>query len=80
VRAVVSEVAAKYGCTVADILGQRRSGRLSIARFEVCARLRELNYGGAPPSLPLIGRWLQRHHTTVLHAIRRHAQRMGEGA
>jgi hypothetical protein len=43
------------------------------ARFEAMYRVRtEIKIAGSEPSLPQIGKWFGRDHTTVLHALRRY--------
>jgi chromosomal replication initiation ATPase DnaA len=65
-RLTVARVAAKHGVTVADIMGARRTAKISAARFEAFADCRPGR------SLPRIGRFFGRHHTAVMHGIRRH--------
>lgn len=75
-RAIVDEVAARHNITSDDIFG-RYGGRIhSHPRQEAMWAVRK-----ALPraSLPLIARFFDRDHTTVLYGIRQHEKRMGEG-
>jgi len=70
---VAAGVAAMHGFTLAEIKGRCRQKRICQARFAVIAALRaERNRHGEPRwSLPAIGRFLNRDHTTIIHALRR---------
>lgn len=72
-KAIAKEVADKHGVRVADILSPRRDAPTVRARHEAMWRCRnETTY-----SLPQIGKFLgNRDHTTVLHGIRKHQERM----
>ena len=64
---VVAEVANKYGISRGELLGHSRRGHLIRPRFEAYYRCyRELG-----KSLPQIGAYFERDHTTILHGIRR---------
>ena len=67
-RHIVEEVAEKHGVSFETMKGDNRRKGVTVARFEVCARL----YDETGMSLPQIGRLLNKDHSTVLHAIRRH--------
>jgi chromosomal replication initiation ATPase DnaA len=71
VRALVEAVAASHGVTVADIIGDRRIVKIAHARCAAYAAVRD----GTNASLPSIGRWFRRHHSTVLAGIRSHEAR-----
>lgn len=73
-RQIVIEVATKHGFTVNEMVSHRRARPLVIARHEAMWRC----FKETPCSLPQIGRLFDRDHTTVLHAIRKHEQRMHE--
>ncbi len=60
-----AEVTAKYSVTEADILGFSYDPRIWAARREVMCRFRDAGY-----SLTQIGAATNRHHTTVLSALR----------
>lgn len=64
---VLKTVAAEFGMTVEELIGQRRTNRYCIARFVVVGILTEMTQ----MSLPAMGRRLgNRDHTTILHAQR----------
>jgi chromosomal replication initiator protein len=77
ILAVVREVADVRGVTMAEILGDRRHAQVARARMEAMARCRALD---PAPSLPRIGVWFGRDHTTVLHACRVMAETVREAA
>lgn len=65
-RRIVADTALEFGVSVESISGEARMKCFVEARKKVCWRLsRELGW-----SLPRIGRWVNRDHTTVLHAVR----------
>ena len=65
---ILIETAAKHKISVKDIRSAIRNNKLVRARWECMYRLKtELNL-----SLPCIGRFMNRDHTTVLHAIRKY--------
>ena len=78
-RKVVAEVSASTSVSSEDILGQCRDFRYVRARQEVAWRLRQaLDHHGKPRfSMPQIGAWMNRDHTTILHAVRAHQARTG---
>lgn len=67
-RRIVDQVAKKHGVSFTTMKGDNRRKDVTVARFEVCARL----YDETGMSLPQIGRLLNKDHSTVFHAIRRH--------
>lgn len=74
---VLREIAALHGMTPDEIKANRRKASLVRARqhamFEMYRQCRHL-------SLPMIGRIFGgKDHTTVLHAVRRHQQRLDAG-
>lgn len=72
---LLTEVAREHQLTPGEIRGKSRSKGRVLARQEFCYRARaELKW-----SLNKIGMFLGRDHTTVLHGIRKHAQRNGLG-
>ena len=73
--AVVRAVAGETGVAAADLLGTARDRRSAAARMIAMARC--VNEGGR--SLSAVGRYFGRHHTTVLHAVRRSAAGEGRG-
>lgn len=71
-RALVAEVAAQHGIGPRDILGEDRRRSIAHPRQEAMYRARhELQQ-----SLPQIGAFFNRDHTTVLHGVREHAKRL----
>ena len=72
---ILRDACARAGITVKDALSPCRSPRVARPRFMVMAILRSERQW----SLPTIGAALDRHHTTVLHGLRRHAQLTGGG-
>ncbi|WP_018900402.1 helix-turn-helix domain-containing protein [Rhizobium sp. 2MFCol3.1] len=69
IEAIVSEVLARYpGTTIADVRSGRRPRSITeprqVAMYEVYSQRPDL-------SLPMIGRWFRKDHTTILHAIRK---------
>jgi len=54
-----------HGVGLDEVLGRDRHRRVSVVRGKVVAAWRREGYG-----LSEIGRWLGRHHTSVLHMLR----------
>jgi len=74
-KRIAREVCLKHQVSMAELLSMRRSQFLCLARYEAFWRCRE----ETTMSLPQIGyRFGGRDHTTVLHGIRRHEERMRE--
>ena len=74
---ICNEVAAKHGYPVDELFSERRSRPVVIARQEAMWRCKR----ETPFSLPSIGRFMGgRDHTTVMHGIRRHEERMAKEA
>lgn len=71
---IVTARAAEYHVTVSDVLGRGRTQSVTAARQAVMADLRALG-----KSLPEIGRYLDRDHTTVLLGIRKAHERSVAG-
>lgn len=70
---ILAEIAQKHGVRISEIRGPRRQRALVLARHEYCVRL----YSEMPQlSLPSIGRIINRDHTTVLYAVRKHKEAM----
>ena len=73
VAAVIREVALERQISVEELLGPSRRAKHASARHEAMRRVRRVPWapGWMPcPSLEQIGRWFDRHHTTVVHACR----------
>jgi chromosomal replication initiation ATPase DnaA len=75
VRRIITDVGAKHGFSVEQMVGPSTRHALARARWEAFDRLRrEIRIQGNPPSLPLVGGWFGRDHTTVIHGLQRLAQ------
>lgn len=74
-RHLLRAVADKHGITVAEIMSGERWKHIVLARHEFCY-LARVEIGR---SLPAIGRFIHRDHSTVLHAVRAHQERMEAG-
>lgn len=74
-KRIMIEVAEKHGVSPRDLVSSSRFRNIAAARFEAFYRVYlETNMG-----LPEIGRKFGgRDHTTVLHGIRTHAERIGD--
>ena len=68
---IAREVALRTGVPVEAMQGPSRVAWITEARHEAMYRCRH----EAHCSLTIIGRYFNRDHTTVLHAIRKHAAR-----
>jgi chromosomal replication initiation ATPase DnaA len=76
-RKLAMSVATKHGISFADLTSHKRDASLVRARHEAMWRLRQ----NTRLSYPQIGKILgDRDHSTIIHGIRRHEQRMKEGA
>lgn len=74
-REIVDAVAWKHNVTTADILGPGRRRDIVAARMEaywLCSKKTRC-------SLPQIGKFFDRDHTTVLHGIRVHEALLAKG-
>ena len=67
---IIRNAAAEHRVEPRDILGDSRLTKIARARQAAMIACREMDWCGSAPSFPTIGRWLNRHHTTVLHACR----------
>lgn len=79
-RQIAREVGQRHGVSPTDILDGSRLRPVVRARQEVIWRLYSARHpdGTRRFSMPQIGAWLGgRDHTTILHAIRAHEQRVG---
>ena len=76
---VLKVASARYEVTIDDILGDSHARAFSYPRQFVAWSLYEMRLpdGSRRFSMPQIGRYLRRDHTTILHAIRAHEQRVG---
>lgn len=72
VAIIVEGVATEHGLTPRQLYSGARRRDIAHARFECWSRLRsELRFVSGPPSLPQIGKWFDRHHTTILSGLNR---------
>ncbi len=71
---MTAEVALKHGFTLYDLIGRSKKGPVCRARHEAFARLYALRGEGRddPFSLPSIGAFFGRDHTTILSGLRKH--------
>lgn len=76
-KRITAAVCAMHGVTIPEVMGQSRNRQVVACRHEIFYRLsKESGF-----SLPQIGsRFGGRDHTTVLHGIRKHQERMAEAA
>jgi hypothetical protein len=72
-RVIAEEVACRHGLSVRDLIGTQRAAKVSVARHEAAYCIWSQGHSYAQ-----VGRWLGgRDHTTIIHAVRRHAERNG---
>lgn len=67
-KEIIFEVAHKHGISPIEIFGDRRCKHIIDARHEAIARVSEEK---SEWSLTQIGRFFNRDHTTIIHAIRK---------
>lgn len=82
-RQMILEAAEEHGVTVEALLSPQRPRCVAQARQALYAALYDLTWpsGARRFSLPAVARFLNRSdHTSVLHGIRVHKQRMGRAA
>jgi chromosomal replication initiation ATPase DnaA len=70
---IIAGVAAQHGISINDIRSCRRSRRVVYARQEAMYLAYELTEA----SYPMIAAAVGKDHTSVLHGVRRHAERAG---
>lgn len=73
IAAVINDCATEYGVSVEALLSPARRRDIAHPRFDVMWRLWNLRRldGTKVLSLPMIGKILNRDHTTVLYGVRR---------
>lgn len=71
--AILASVARHHGFTVAELKSARRVKKVVLARQEAAYRI----ISETPLSYPQVGKLLHRDHTTILHAVAKHAERTG---
>lgn len=73
-KGIVLDVCVKHGVTLAEICSEQRAKRLVEARHEAAYRLKKETTW----SLPKIGQFLGgRDHSSIFHAVRKHAAKNG---
>jgi len=72
---LLRQVAEERGISAADLKGRARAPAIAAARQIFMARA----YATGRFSLPQIGRFLKRHHTTILYGVRTHAGKEERG-
>ncbi len=70
-REIVAEAARDAGLRVDDLTGESRTAPIVDARQQYMYRAAKLT----TRSLPQIGAFINRHHSTVIHGIRAYAKR-----
>jgi hypothetical protein len=66
VKRLIAEIAMLHGVAVEDILSERRTKQIALARQHVMVEMK----ARTPWSIAQIGRYLGRDHTSVLHALK----------
>jgi chromosomal replication initiation ATPase DnaA len=74
---IVADVAAERGVPVSVLMGRSRLKRDVRVRQEAIWRCREVRQDDGRPryALQQIGQFFKRHHTTIIHACKRHLER-----
>ena len=74
---IVADVAAERGVPVFVLMGRSRLKRDVRVRQEAIWRCREVRQDDGRPryALQQIGQFFKRHHTTIIHACKRHLER-----
>ena len=74
---IIQTVCDKYDVTPDELRSDARNKNITDARHECFYRFRhEIKQMGRPLSLPEIGKAFCKDHTTVMHGINRHAERL----
>lgn len=79
---IVRGVAVRHGISPLDVIGPSRKRRVSKARNEAAYLLlsrrsnRSFSNRGTV-SLNIVGKWLNRHHATIIHSVQQHATEHG---
>lgn len=81
-RALAGEVCATHKITLAELTGHSTAQRLVQVRHEFMWKARAMTREDGRPrfSFPQIGRFLGRDHTSVIHGMRRYAERQAAEA
>jgi chromosomal replication initiation ATPase DnaA len=67
VRKILEHVARKHATSAADILGGSQQANICAARWEVIQQLADDPRGFSSVQ---IGRWMRRHHSSILHCLK----------
>jgi hypothetical protein len=74
---IIRAVCDKYDVTLDELRSAARNKNITFARHECFYRFRhEIKQKGRPLSLPEIGKAFNKDHTTIMHGINRHAERL----
>lgn len=73
-RSIVEATAVDHGVASGDIMARDRTTEVAMARQDAYHRIQATGRF----SYPAIGRFFGRDHTTVLHGVRRHRDRIAE--
>lgn len=76
VHDIMQDVCSQHGISMVDLIGPKRNKKFVRARQHAMW----LCHRHTPFSTVRLGKFFQRDHTTVLHAIQAHEKRMGEKA
>lgn len=79
VSEIIAATALDHRIPLRVIFSPSRTKQATQARHEMMWRLRRMPWRGTIPSFPQIGRWLDRHHTTIIHGVRKHQERIESG-
>lgn len=75
VRDIMAQVCAENGMSLSELLGSSKLKSHALARFIAIHRVwSEVKVAGRHPSLPQLGRWFNRDHSTAHNALRRYAE------
>lgn len=74
-RQIVEKIAFAHRVSVSEIASVRKSDRIVKARNEAIYRVKEYK---PELSSPIIAKWFDRHHTSILHSIAWHQEATGE--
>jgi len=72
---IMEKCAKEYGCTVSDIFGRRKITNVMLARRKAAYLL--VKRGRV--SIADVGRYLNRDHTTILHAVEMYEKALARG-
>jgi chromosomal replication initiator protein len=75
-RGILEDVASQWGISVNELVGEGRAKRFALPRHEAMYRLRETGRYSFPQIAAIFGR----DHTSVMHGVKRHKQRLAEAA